>query len=294
MNKTEVDGFLPSITKRNSFSRCDSLNEINRSPDLLHNSRSIPNSRSSSPVKLPTIDRSKISSTGSVASVQTNVRGHRSRERLSRRSLCRSPSCPSVLALSKNGLDLESPTMKEKSILNESPTNEDKENDFKLPSIFRNSHSISLPSEHSTASVAQSWSMDRERSQTHGIRRTESCRENYNMSPTLESKSVSKNDVQRSKTQTALLLPMRNNDAKVKGKKKKNFKRQNSMHEINNSVLGNEIGASHSWPNDYENGSFEQIMEESENSRHIDMARERSYKPWMKDRPGQKEGQVKA
>ena len=249
-------------------------------------------------IRFPTIDMTRTNSVASFMSTP-NSRTRQSRERnrlIQRNGMCKSPSCPADLGPTRRkSIDLESPTLSDKTILNASPTHEDKENDdIKLPSIYRNVNSLSLPIERQTYNG--NW-------QLNGLRRTESCknpydiaRDMFNTSPTHDAKTSP-----RSKTHAALLLPLRNTDNSVSNKSKKNNKKKvkNSYHEVDKNNTSDYNTGANTWESEYDvemynsarSSNFDKIAEETDSASHLKGSRK--MKPWLKDR-AQKEGQVKA
>ncbi|OWF51006.1 uncharacterized protein LOC110449748 [Mizuhopecten yessoensis] len=306
-SSTREESSLPSIFRSgplNSTSTDDSESSTESKPDKeIDFPRDT--STSESVFKLPTIDGSR---TNSVTSFMTtpnsnsNPRRRQSRDR-SRRRLCKSPSCPSNIGFSgQQSVELESPTDTDKTSLNVSPGNED--NEFKLPNIYRNSNSLSLPTS-SQSEKLNPWHSARDIDQTsrRSLRRTESCRDAYNIgSPVMETKV--KNH-QRSQTHAALLLPIRNSETRVslKGKKKKNTQVSPRTYQDFSAHIQTELnnGAQNGWESEYDSdlydsargtggNTFDRIIEETDG--HVDIPSSRNIKPWLKDR--QKEGQVKA
>jgi len=268
-----------------------------RSKESSDISKTNSNSRNSSPCKLPSLSNGINLTSSNVVHEKSNER--KSRDTKKKRPLCRSPSCPSTLGFRPVTTDLESPTPGDMRVLNKTPLQSENTFDFKLPSIFRNTNDISTDN-------YSHWK-GKERNKAKGLRRTESTRETYVGSPTLEAK-VNKNQP-RSHTHAALLLPIRNSETRIslKGKKKKGmFSRQNTSNTDVPSKNQEEttVGA---WTTDYDSdyfencaqrsaSSFDKILEETEShisipsagGSHISVPS--ASKQWLK----QKEGQVKA
>lgn len=288
--KEESNGLFPPISspRKHVLRSHSSSNDSDTPPEVpeVHPLSSRDTSPSKSPCKLPSL------SSHSNSNPQPKERKHR------RKKLCRSPSCPSRPATN----DFESPLPIEKSLMtiNNSYAHE---YDVKLPNIFKNGSDVSPE----TSSLG--WTVkDRSRTKAH-LRRTESSRENYVGSPTMESK-YNKNQ-QRAHTHAALLLPLRTQDSRKsnQGKKKKTFARQSSYSEGQTLALklDNESGASSGWGADYDSdyydssgqhsgSSFDRIIEESDSHMSIPSAGgshisvPSASKQWLKN----KEGQVKA
>lgn len=299
-SSTREESSLPSIFRSvplNSSSTDDSDLSTDSKPEKdIEFQRDVNNE---SVFKLPTIDGSRNKSvTNFMGTTGSNSHVHRQSREKSRRRLCRSPSCPSNIGFSgQKSVELESPTDTDKTLLNVGPDDEDKE--FKLPDIYRNSNSLSLPTSSQSEKI-NPWQSAREHTSRRSLRRTESCRDAY-ANPVTEAKVK---DNHRSQTHAALLLPIRNSETRVslKSKKKKNTVQasprtfQDFSSHINTELSN---GAQNGWENEYENDlydrgsasqAFDRIMEETDG--HVDIASSRNMKPWLKER--QKEGQVKA
>ncbi|XP_033735337.1 uncharacterized protein LOC117323915 [Pecten maximus] len=302
-SSTREESSLPSIFRSgplNSASTDDSDLSSDSKPEKdTEFQRDVANSESV--FKLPTIDGSRTTSvTSFMGTSNSNSHVHRQSREKSRRRLCRSPSCPSNMGFSgQKSVELESPTNTDKTLLNVSPGNEDIE--FKLPDIYRNSNSLSLPTSSQSEKI-NPWQSAREHTSRRSLRRTESCRDAYNIgSPVTEAKVK---DHHRSQTHAALLLPIRNSErVSLKGKKKKNTQVSPRTYQDFSSHIKTELsnGAQNGWDSEYESDlydsargsggkAFDRIMEETDG--HVDIPSSRNMKPWLKDR--QKEGQVKA
>lgn len=290
--KEEVNRLFPPIASprkhvlRSNSSSNDSDTPIE--PPEIPPLSSRDNSPSKSPCKLPSL------SSQCNSNPQTKERKHR------RKKLCRSPSCPSTRPATN---DFESPLPLEKQLVNSNPNSYVHEYDVKLPNIFKNGSDVS------PETTSLGWTVkDRSRTKAN-LRRTESTRENYVGSPTMESK-YNKNQ-QRAHTHAALLLPLRTQDPRKvgQGKKKKSFANPSSYTEGQtlSLTIDNETGASNGWGADYDSdyydssgqhsgSSFERIMEESDSHMSIPSAGgshisvPSASKQWLKN----KEGQVKA
>lgn len=251
--------------------------------------------------KLPTIEGSRTNSVTSFMSTpNSNSRSRRQSRERSRRRVCRSPSCPSSLKFSgQRSVELESPTPNDKTLLNLCSGEDD--NEFKLPNIYRNSNSLSVPTNASEKVHPWQSARDVDQMTRRTLRRTESCRDAYNIgSSGVEVKA----NHQRSQGHTALLLPIRNSDTRVsvKGKKKKSSQSSPRSYQDFPNHIQKELtnGAQNGWESEYDSdiydsgrgqAGFDRIMEE-DTSTHADIASSRKIKPWLTER--QKEGQVKA
>ncbi|XP_060062822.1 uncharacterized protein LOC132543347 [Ylistrum balloti] len=303
-SSTREENSLPSIFRSaplNSASTDDSELSTDSKPEKdMEFQRDV--STSESVFKLPTIDGSRTNSvTTFMTTPNSNSRTHRQSRERSRRRLCKSPSCPSNIGFTgQKSIELESPTDTDKTLLNVSPGNED--NELKLPDIYRNSNSLSLPTSSQSEKI-NPWQSAREHTSRRSLRRTESCRDAYNIgSPVMEAKVK---DHHRSQTHAALLLPIRNSETRVslKGKKKKNSQVSPRTYQDFSTHIQTELsnGAQSGWESEYDsdlyesargsgNNAFDRIMEEADG--HVDITSSRNMKPWLKER--QKEGQVKA
>lgn len=290
--REEVNGLFPPIASprkhvlRSNSSSNDS--DTVEAPEVLPLS-SRDTSPSKSPCKLPSL------SSQSNSTPQTRERKHR------RKKLCRSPSYPPTRPKTN---DFDSPLPNEKNLVNLHSNEYLPEYDVKLPNIFKNSTGMGVSPE--TTSLG--WTVkDRSRTKAN-LRRTESTRENYVGSPTMESK-YNKNQ-QRAHTHAALLLPLRTQDSRKpnQSKKKKAFTRQSSYTEGQtlSLTIDNETGATNGWGADYDSdyydssgqhsgSSFDRILEETDSHMSIPSAGgshisvPSASKQWLKS----KEGQVK-
>lgn len=297
IGKGDTNGLFPPIASpRKHVLRSNSSSNDSDTPleamDMPPPLSSRDTSPSKSPCKLPSLSSQPNSNP------QTKERKHR------RKKLCRSPSCPTRPTTN----DFESPLPMEKTLINfKDPNSYVQEYDVKLPNIFKNSTPNGTDMSPETSSLG--WAVkDRSRTKAN-LRRTESSRENYVGSPTMESK-YNKNQ-QRAHTHAALLLPLRTQDSRKsnQGKKKKSFARQSTYSEGQtlSLTLDNENGASNGWGTDYDSdyydssgqhsgSSFDRIIEESDSHMSIPSAGgshisvPSASKQWLKN----KEGQVKA
>lgn len=230
-------------------------------------------------LKLPTIERTKSRSISSISS-PTSTLGSRqfTRDKPSRRSLCRSPSCPSNIGLSRQ----ESRNCRlDNGVYDHFPQPEENEDDLKLPDIFRNTSPKLSPRQ---SSIGTKWKSDKENSYLYSLRKTES----FHDSPT---------EKQDQPQTHALLLPLRSVDtvSRAKNKKKKKLhksKSELSIQDRENTLAGGRWSSYENEQNQL-NGSKECLMEGTLTDRQVEIMSARKMKKWMKTHP-QKEGQVKA
>ncbi|XP_046582302.1 uncharacterized protein LOC124289716 [Haliotis rubra] len=254
--------FLPRISQRGSCSDSDSVVECRRGA-IARVPPSAATSVSSSPVKLPAI--SGKAKSNSVSSLSNGMSPTRREDQ--RSNLCRSPSCPSNLGFwyDRDG-DTETPTPVDNGYSYPvSQISKRDSGDLKLPNIKDRNSMCSGASQITVRSLATQRSptkLNRDIS-PHTCRRDTSVSLSLNRDvtkdiPTPRAENVL--DSQRSNTQSALLLPIRNSESRLslKGKRKKKKKqgsRQNTDVSINseNTVVGS--GASE---------NFEQIKTKME------------------------------
>ena len=242
--KTPIEEALfPPISRKSLHMVNDDNSEYSK-----HTRNSLPNSIASSPIKFPTIDRSKSTSVASITGVSTNGSRNRSLSKnRDRRGLCRSPSCPSHFdmhrdfhkELTETDYSLFRRERQETGDQINSGSQNGNGNDDKnkLPDIFtkdcNNKKSQKL---HKTSSQKELLPIHSERSLDRsnnlGIRRTDSYQQVYPEFGTLTSRD---NSEQRTNIQTAaLLLPLRENgrmDGTNKKKKKHRSRHRNTQDE---------------------------------------------------------------
>ena len=253
-NSKEDPGFLPQILPKQhlgSSSDNESVIDFHRDRYGSTSGTSTATSVSSSPVKLPSIDKTK---SNSIASLP-HGRGHRSRS-YDRTIICRSPSCPSNIGYFRT--KDESPLYWHPDACKFETTSPEKDSDsgIRLPDIFKDSSTIS------GASRSTNRSQSTNRSPPYGIRqgaggegkgggresspttfpkemalslkREKTKVSNFERTPRVET-ARDQQDTYRSTTQSALLLPIRNSESRLslKGKKRKKYStRQNTQASI--------------------------------------------------------------
>lgn len=242
--KTPIEEILfPPISRKSVHTINDDASEYSK-----HTRNSLPNSISASPVKFPTIDRSKSTSVASITGV--NINGSRNRslsKNRDRRGLCRSPSCPSHFDLHrdfhKEYTEPDNSLLKREkqggtdqlivSVLAEN-SNDDGN---KLPDIFsKECNNKKVQKLHKTSSQKELGNIqsDRslERSNNFGIRRTDSYQQMY---PEFKAVTSRDDSEPRANIQTAaLLLPLRENgrtNTTNKKKKKHRSRQRNTQDE---------------------------------------------------------------
>lgn len=289
--KQEKNSF-PPISNRQKLSTSSNEHELDKSTDSYRKPDSGRDNEDTcaSPVfKLPTIERTKSRSISSISS-PTSTLGSRQFSRdskPSRRSICRSPSCPSNIGLARSDSINKDRTDSfiENRVYNHFPQRENEDDNVKLPSIFRNASS--LPISPRNSSLSNKWKPDKENGYVYSLRRTESFQDS------------TKETINHEQQQThALLLPMRNVDnvSRAKNKKKKKFQKSNSeSYENTMPEKESSLGRWSGFENDQNkiNGSKECLIEGTVTDRSVEMVSARKMKKWMKQHPS-KEGQVKA
>lgn len=282
--KHDKSSFPPISSRKNAST---SSGELDQSTDSFRapESRQDNDNLCESPVfKLPTIERTKSRSISSISSPLSTLGSRQfTRDKPSRRSLCRSPSCPSNIGYSRqessNG-DLE------KGIYDHFPQPEESEEDMKLPDIFRNTSPRMSPRQ---SSIGNKWKPDKENNYLYSLRKTESFHET----------STDNQNYEHPQTH-ALLLPLRNVDSvsRSKNKKKKKLHKSKSenldvsFHDRENTLGGSRWSCYENEQNQL-NGSKECLLEGSLTDRQVEILSARKMKKWMKQHPS-KEGQVKA
>lgn len=279
---------FPPIANRQNSNELDNHQDSCRQQEINDDNEST----CASPLfKLPTIERTKSRSISSISTPSSTLGSRQfSRDKQSRRSICRSPSCPSHLGLSRsNSIDKETDTAIEHRIYDHFPQrDEDEDSNVKLPSIFRNASSLPMSPRHST--LSNEWKHERENGYVYSLRRTESFQENNSKENTMHEQHHTH----------ALLLPLRNVDNVSKGKKKK--KKYSKSHSTGNddyehalTERESSLGRWGGFENEQNqiNGSKERLIEGAVTDRSVEIVSARKMKKWMKQHP-QKEGQVKA
>ncbi|XP_046338694.2 uncharacterized protein LOC124120012 [Haliotis rufescens] len=238
---------LPRISQRGSCSDSDSVVECRRGA-IARVPPSAASSVSSSPVKLPAI--SGKAKSNSVSSLSNGMSPTRREDQ--RSNLCRSPSCPSNLGFwyDRDG-DTETPTPVDKACSYPvSQISKRDSGDLKLPNIKDRNSMCSGTSQITVRSLATQRSPTKfYRDISPHTRRDTSVSLPLNREITKDISTPRAENVldsQRSNTQSALLLPIRNSESRLslKGKKKKKKKqgsRQNtdvSINSENNVVDG--------------------------------------------------------
>lgn len=234
MKSPMEETFFPPISRKSLHSMNDEASEYSK-----HTRNSVPNSLASSPIKFPTIDRSKSTSVASITGANSR---HRSLSKnRDRRGLCRSPSCPSHFDIHRDNrrelsdMDymFKRETQEAGDQLQNGTGNDD---DSKLPDIFckdfKNKKTTKL---HKSSSHKELLPIRSDRSHDRsnlGLRRTDSYQQVYQTHPEfgtlsnrhdyLESQTQNEASEQRNNIQTAaLLLPLRDNRGDAPNKKKK-------------------------------------------------------------------------
>ena len=240
--KTPIEEALfPPISRKSIHTVNDDASEYSK-----HTRNSLPNSISASPVKFPTIDRSKSTSVASI----TGVSGSRNRslsKNRDRRGLCRSPSCPSHFDIHRDfHKEYTEPdncllrrerqgTADQVNVRSLAENGNDEGN--KLPDIFsKECNNKKVQKLHKTSSQKELGTIhsDRslERSSKFGIRRSDSYQQVYP-----EFKAITSRDDSEPRTNihtAALLLPLRDNgrtNTTNKKKKKHRSRQRNTQDE---------------------------------------------------------------
>ena len=227
--KTPIEEALfPPISRKSIHTVNDDTSEYSK-----YTRNSLPNSISASPVKFPTIDRSKSTSVASITGGNNNGSRNRSLSKSrDRRGLCRSPSCPSNFdihrdfhkeftepdnGLFRRGRDgttdhniIGSLAESDNDIGNKLPDIISKEgNNKKVQRLRKTASQKELSTIHSERSL--------ERSSNFGIRRTDSYQHVYPEFTSGRDDNETKANIQTA----ALLLPLRENGTNTTNKKKK-------------------------------------------------------------------------
>ncbi|XP_041354289.1 uncharacterized protein LOC121372093 [Gigantopelta aegis] len=256
-NSKEDPGFLPQILPKQrlgSSSDNESVIDFHRDRYGSTSGTSTATSVSSSPIKLPNIDKTKSNSISSLP----HGKGHRSRS-YDRTVLCRSPSCPSNIGYFRTKDDSPLYWHPDACKFETSSPEKDSDSGIRLPDIFKDSSTISGASRSTNRSQSTNRSPPfgnrggvggggcggggggRDYSPTTFRNEMALCftREktkvsNLERTPRLDT-ARDQQDTYRSSTQSALLLPIRNSESRLslKGKKRKKYSsRQNTQVSI--------------------------------------------------------------
>lgn len=246
MKNPMEEKLFPPISRKSLHTVNDDGGEYSK-----HTRNSVPNSLSSSPIKFPTIDRSKSTSVASITGVSTHGSRNRSLSKnRDRRGLCRSPSCPSHFDIHRDirreFTETDYSVFKRErqetgdQFHSGSPNGTGNEDGNKLPDIFSKEFNNKKTDKlHKTTSQKELLPVrsDRshDRSNNLGIRRTESYQQVIPSHSEFGSLTNRDNSEQRTNIQTAaLLLPLRDNtraDAPNKKKKKHRSRHRNVQDE---------------------------------------------------------------
>ena len=239
MKSPMEETFFPPISRKSRLALKDDGSEYSR-----HTRTSMPNSLASSPIKFPTIDRSKSTSVASITGASSGLTRQRSLSKnRDRRALCRSPSCPSHLEMHrdfrKEFSEMEFTMLKRENqgtgelTRDCSPQRETGNDDStRLPDIFSKDFSSKRTDRlHKTSSHKELLPVksDRslERSNNLGLRRTDSYQQVYQSNSEFGSMS-SRDIIDQRTTAAALLLPIRDTPKLEAPEKKK--KKHRSRH----------------------------------------------------------------
>ena len=317
MKSPMEETFFPPISRKSRLAINDDASEYSR-----HTRNSMPNSLASSPIKFPTIDRSKSTSVASI----TGATGSLSRQRSlsknrDRRNFCRSPSCPSHLEMHrdfrKEISEMEFSMFKRGESQGTGEHTRDcspqhgngNDDSTRLPDIFsKDFNNKKTEKLHKTTSHKEILPVksDRshERSSNLGLRRADSYQQVYQTHSEF-GPAGNRDIIDQRTTAAALLLPIRDTpklDAPDK-KKKKHRSRHRQAHEGNHEHTHRSLDASPSRHLNNNNvDALEAIAKENiisdeggqPSPRAFEINTNKTVEQWLQRGTPHKHGQVKA
>ena len=220
---TMEDSMLPPISGKSAMSLgsetdpSEFCNTANVDRKGITTRSSMPLSLSSSPVKFPTIDRASSTSIASLPG--SRAARQRTLTREFRTSYCRSPSCPSILDMNRNNVDIDLFDKRQSHTDADSSdvgSTEPDDSPSKLPSIFSSRNYA----DRYDRGESPRRDKKKEKLSSLSLRKGEPTVHTFQRHKHYETKTQNKEQDQRQSQATALLLPIRTN-AQLSNKNKK-------------------------------------------------------------------------